>query len=33
MIDSVNNFGSLIRNGYFTKKALVDAVVKAKYNN
>lgn len=33
MIDSVNNFGSLIRNGYFTKKALVDAVVKAQYNS
>ena len=33
MVDSVNNFGSLIRDGYFTKKALVDAVVKAQYNN
>lgn len=31
MTDNVESFAKLIREGYFTKKALADAVVKARY--
>ena len=31
LTDNVESFAKLIREGYFTKKALADAVVKARY--